>query len=108
VFFAFLIPPVEMSINVLGIFLILVIAVLATAFAYSLWLDILSYLSTTETGIIQALVPIFSVVWSVAFLSEGKTVTYFFGIGAVLIITSIIIVETRKNEEKRNSVKARE
>ena len=100
VFFAFLIPPVEMSINVLGIFLILVIAVLATAFAYSLWLDILSYLSTTETGIIQALVPIFSVVWSVAFLSEGKTVTYFFGIGAVLIITSIIIVETRKNEEE--------
>jgi len=45
-------------------------------------------------------VPIFSVVWSVAFLSEGKTVTYFFGIGAVLIITSIIIVETRKNEEE--------
>jgi drug/metabolite transporter (DMT)-like permease len=101
VFFAFLIPPVEMSINVLGVFLILVIAVLATAFAYSLWLDILSYLTTTETGIIQALVPIFSVVWSVAFLSEAKTVTYFFGIGAVLIIVSIIIVETRKPVEEK-------
>lgn len=98
VFFAFLIPPVGMSINILGFFLILVIAILGTSFAYSLWLDILSYLSTTETGIIQALVPIFSVIWSVAFLGEGKEVTYFFGIGAVLIIASIIIVERRKEK----------
>ncbi len=98
VFFAFLIPPVNMSVNLLGIFLIIVIAVLATAFAYSFWLDILSYLSTTETGIIQALVPIFSVIWSVSFLGEGDTVTYFFGIGAVLIIASIIIVERRKEK----------
>ena len=98
VFFAFLIPPIDMAINLLGIFLILVIAILGTSFAYSLWLDILSYLSTTETGIIQALVPIFSVVWSVAFLGEGKSVTYFFGIGAVLIIASIIIVEQRKEK----------
>ena len=98
VFFAFLIPPIDMSINLLGIFLILVIAILGTSFAYSLWLDILSYLTATETGIIQALVPIFSVVWSVAFLKEGQLITYFFGIGAVLIIASIIIVEQRREK----------
>ncbi len=98
VFFAFLIPPVEMNLNLLGIVLVIVIAVLSTSLAYSFWLDILGYLSTTQTGMIQALVPLLSVVWSVSFL--GDSVTYIFGIGAVLIITSIIIVETRKTEEE--------
>lgn len=108
VFFAFLIPPVQMSLNLLGVFLIIIIAVIGTSFAYSLWLDILSYLSTTETGIIQALVPIFSVIWSIAFLSEAKTVTYFFGIGAVLIIASILIIELKREKAsdiKENDVK---
>ena len=98
VFLAFLVPPISMSVNLLGIFLILVIAVLATTLAYSLWLDILSYLSTTETGIIQALVPIFSVLWSIAFLGEAETVTGFFGIGAILIIVSIILVQSKQKE----------
>jgi len=98
VFFAFLIPPVEMNLNLLGIVLVIVIAVLSTSLAYSFWLDILGYLPTTQTGMIQALVPLLSVVWSVSFL--GDSVTYIFGIGAVLIIASIIIVETRKNEEE--------
>jgi len=92
-FFAFLIPPVEMSFNILGIFLLFAMAIIGTSFAYSLWLDILSYLSTTETGILQVLVPIVSVTWSVIFLEEGKKLTYFFGIGAVLIIVSILIFE---------------
>ena len=87
-----------MNLNLLGIVLVIVIAVLSTSLAYSFWLDILGYLSTTQTGMIQALVPLLSVVWSVSFL--GDSVTYIFGIGAVLIIASIIIVETRKNEEE--------
>ncbi len=99
VFFAFLIPPVEMNLNLLGVVLVIVIAVLSTSLAYSFWLDILGYLSTTQTGMIQALVPLLSVVWSVSFL--GGSVTYIFGIGAILIIVSIIIVETRKTEEEK-------
>ena len=76
------------------------IAILGTSFAYSLWLDILSYLTTTETGILQVLVPIFSVIWSVAFLEEGKELTYFFGIGAFLIIISIIVFEFERGRAK--------
>jgi len=95
VFFAFLIPPIGMSLDFLGIFLVIVIAVLSTSLAYSFWLDILGYLSTTQTGMIQAMVPLLSVVWSVSFL--GDYVTYIFGIGAVLIITSMIIVEMKRN-----------
>ncbi|MCG3217112.1 MAG: DMT family transporter [Candidatus Heimdallarchaeota archaeon] len=101
VFFAFLVPPTEMSINWLGIILIIVLAVISTTLAYSYWLDILSYLTTTQTGIIQALVPLFSVIWSVSFL--GDRVSYFFGIGAVLIVTSIVIVERRKSVEEKKS-----
>ncbi|MCG3260137.1 MAG: DMT family transporter [Candidatus Heimdallarchaeota archaeon] len=97
VFFAFLIPPIGMSLDFLGIFLVIVIAVLSTSLAYSFWLDILGYLSTTQTGMIQALVPLLSVVWAVSFF--GDSVTYIFGIGAVLIITSMIIVETRRKEQ---------
>lgn len=97
VFFAFLMPPTEMTINWLGIILIIVIAVVSTSLAYSYWLDILSYLSTTQTGIIQALIPLFSVVWSVSFL--GDRISYFFGIGAVLIVASIILVERKKKEK---------
>ena len=102
VFFAFLIPPIKMSVDFLGFFLIVVIAVLSTSLAYSFWLDILSYMSATATGIIQALVPIFSVVWSVSFL--GDVVSYFFGIGAFLIIISIFIVERRPESRKRNLI----
>ena len=98
VFFAFLIPPIDMNLNWIGIILIIVIAVLSTSLAYCYWLDILGYLSTTQTGMLQALVPLLSVVWSVSFL--GDYVTYIFGIGAILIVASIIIVETRKTEEE--------
>ena len=97
-FFAFLVSPVQISFNVLGVFLLLAMAILGTSFAYSLWLDILSYLSTTEVGILQVLVPIFSVLWSVSFLDEGKELTWFFGVGAVLIIASIVIFETSKGK----------
>lgn len=100
VFFAFLVTPADISLDLFGVFLLLVIAILGTSFAYSLWLDILSYLTTTETGILQVLVPIFSVIWSVAFLEEGKELTYFFGIGAFLIIISIIVFEFERGRAK--------
>ncbi len=97
VFFAFLIPPKTMSISVLGAFLIIVIAVLSTALAYSFWLSLLQYLTATETGIIQTLVPISSVIIAIIFL--GETITWIFGIGAVFILVGIFLVEMKRSKD---------
>ena len=102
VFFAFLIPPTTMSISVLGVFLIIIIAILSTSLAYSFWLSLLQYLSATETGIIQTLVPITSVIIAIIFL--GETITWIFGIGAVFIIIGIFLIEMRKNKDTINKI----
>ncbi|MCG3223856.1 MAG: EamA family transporter, partial [Candidatus Heimdallarchaeota archaeon] len=61
VFFAFAIPPyVNMTFDILGIILVIVIAVLSTSLAYSYWLSLLKVLPTTQTGIIQSFVPMTS------------------------------------------------
>ena len=92
VFFAFAIPPyVNMTLDILGIALVLVIAVLSTSVAYSFWLSLLKILPTTQTGIIQSFVPMTSVLLSFIFLNES--ISYIFGIGGALIIIGIIIVE---------------
>jgi drug/metabolite transporter (DMT)-like permease len=98
VFFAFLIPPLEMSMSLLGGFLIVLLAVLSTSLAYSFWLSILGYLTATETGIIQALVPVTSVIIAMIFLDER--VTWIFGIGAVLITFGIFFVERKGPVDK--------
>ena len=103
VFFAFAIPPyVSMTLDFLGIVLVLVIAVLATSLAYSFWLSLLKILPTTQTGIIQSFVPMTSVLLSFIFLNE--TITYIFGIGGVLIIIGIIIVEWKVKEQLETAV----
>ena len=96
VFFAFLIPPRTMSLSILGIFLIILLAVLSTSLAYSFWLSLLQYLSATETGIIQTLVPITSVIISIIFLEE--TITWIFAIGALLILAGIFLVEMKRTK----------
>ncbi|MFW9853144.1 MAG: DMT family transporter [Candidatus Thorarchaeota archaeon] len=102
VFFAFLIPPTTMSISVLGAFLIIIIAVISTSLAYSFWLSLLQYLSATETGIIQTLVPITSVIVAIIFL--GETITWIFGIGAFFIIVGIFLIEMRRNKDTINQI----
>ncbi|NPD89949.1 MAG: EamA family transporter [Asgard group archaeon] len=97
VFFAFLMPPREMSISVLGVFLVILLAILSTSLAYSFWLSLLQYLSATETGIIQTLVPITSVIISIIFL--GETITWIFAIGALFILAGIFLVEMRRTKE---------
>lgn len=97
VFFAFLIPPRTMSVSVLGAFLIIVIAVLSTSLAYSFWLSLLQYLTATETGIIQTLVPISSVIIAIIFL--GETITWIFAIGAIFILTGIFIIEMKRSKD---------
>ena len=97
VFFAFAIPPyVNMTLDILGIALVLVIAVLSTSVAYSFWLSLLKILPTTQTGIIQSFVPMTSVLLSFIFLNES--ISYIFGIGGALIIIGIIIVEWKVKE----------
>lgn len=97
VFFAFAIPPyVNMTLDILGVVLVLVIAVLSTSLAYSYWLSLLKVLPTTQTGIIQSFVPMTSVLLSFIFLNES--VSYIFGIGGALIIVGIIIVEWKVKE----------
>ncbi|MHA1552453.1 MAG: DMT family transporter [Candidatus Heimdallarchaeaceae archaeon] len=97
VFFAFAIPPyVTMTLDFLGIVLVLVIAVLSTSLAYSYWLSLLNVLPTTQTGIIQSFVPMTSVLLSFIFLNES--ISYIFGIGGALIILGIIIVEWKIKE----------
>ena len=92
VFFAFAIPPyVNMTLDFLGVVLVIVIAVLSTSLAYSYWLSLLTVLPTTQTGIIQSFVPMTSVLLSFIFLNES--ISYIFGIGGALIIIGIIIVE---------------
>lgn len=100
IFFAFLIPPRIMSVSLLGVFLVILLAVLSTSLAYSSWLSLLQYLSATETGIIQTLVPITSVIISMIFL--GETITWIFAIGAVLIVAGIFLVEMRRKKEIEN------
>ncbi|MBY9000327.1 MAG: EamA family transporter [Candidatus Heimdallarchaeota archaeon] len=98
VFFAFVIPPyVTMTLDILGVILVIVIAVLSTSLAYSYWLSLLKVLPTTKTGIIQSFVPMTSVLLSFIFLNES--ITYIFGIGGVLIICGIIIVEWKVKEQ---------
>ena len=97
VFFAFLIPPRTMSVSVLGAFLIIVIAVLSTSLAYSFWLSLLQYLTATETGIIQTLVPISSVIIAIIFL--GETITWIFAIGAIFILIGIFIIEMKRSKD---------
>ena len=97
VFFAFAIPPyVTITLDILGVVLVLVIAVLSTSFAYSYWLSLLKVLPTTQTGIIQSFVPMTSVLLSFIFLNES--ISYIFGIGGALIIIGIIIVEWKVKE----------
>lgn len=97
VFFAFAIPPyMSMTLDFLGIILVLVIAVLSTSLAYSYWLSLLNVLPTTQTGIIQSFVPMTSVLLSFIFLNES--ISYIFGIGGALIIIGIIIVEWKVKE----------
>jgi len=97
VFFAFAIPPyVSMTLDFIGIILVLVIAVLSTSLAYSYWLSLLNVLPTTQTGIIQSFVPMTSVLLSFIFLKES--ISYIVGIGGVLIIIGIIIVEWKIKE----------
>ncbi len=103
VFLAFAIPPyVAMTLNILGIFLVLVIAVLSTSLAYSYWLSLLNVLPTTQTGIIQSFVPMTSVLLSFLFLEES--ISYIFGIGGALIIIGIIIVEWKIKEHLKETV----
>ena len=97
VFFAFAIPPyVNMTFDILGIILVIVIAVLSTSLAYSYWLSLLKVLPTTQTGIIQSFVPMTSVLLSFIFLKES--ISPIFGIGGALIIMGIIIVEWKVKE----------
>ena len=100
IFFAFLIPPRAMSLSVLGVFLVILLAVLSTSLAYSFWLSLLQYLSATETGIIQTLVPITSVIISIIFL--GETITWIFAVGAILIVAGIFLVEMRRTKNLEN------
>jgi drug/metabolite transporter (DMT)-like permease len=100
VFFAFLIPPRTMSLSLLGVFLMILLAVLSTSLAYSFWLSLLQYLSATETGIIQTLVPITSVVLSIIFLRE--TITWIFVIGAIFIVAGIFLVEIKRTKNLEN------
>ncbi len=103
VFFAFAIPPyVSMTLNFLGITLVLIIAVLSTSLAFSYWLSLLKILPTTQTGIIQSFVPMTSVLLSLIFLNES--ITYIFGIGGVLIIIGIIIVEWKIKEHFKGTI----
>jgi drug/metabolite transporter (DMT)-like permease len=100
VFFAFLIPPRTLSLSILGVFLIILLAVLSTSLAYSFWLSLLQYLTATETGIIQTLVPITSVVISIIFL--GETITWIFAVGALLILAGIFLVEMKRTKVLEN------
>lgn len=103
VFFAFVIPPyVSMTLDFLGIILVIVIAVLSTSLAFSYWLSLLKELPTTQTGIIQSFVPMTSVLLSFIFLDES--ISYIFGIGGVLIIIGIIIVEWKVKEQLKEIV----
>ncbi|MHA1115484.1 MAG: DMT family transporter [Candidatus Heimdallarchaeaceae archaeon] len=88
---AFFLFPFSISVTYLGIVLVMTLAIVSTALAYTFWLDILAYMSTTEVGVIQVLVPVISALLAVFFL--GETITFVFAIGAFLIIVGLFLVE---------------
>lgn len=95
--FAFSIDLDYLQVNLSGWFLILLIAIVSTSLAYTFWLTLLKGISSTKTGIIQAFVPIVSVILAIIFLDES--ITYIFGIGAILIAGGIFFVERNFKEK---------
>ncbi len=100
--FAIFIQPVNLQAStIFGWFLVILIAVISTSLAFSFWLSILRYLGATETGIIQVLVPVFSALLAIIFLSEKLSVI--FGVGAILVVTGMMLVQQKISIQANSS-----